>query len=111
MDRSLDALIKQIRSQKQEQTSRLASALQLIAARLNTHHEAIYGDVFKQAISDLYHAANQLTEIRGILKRDGYVTKSEMGKCIERSDLETFLWCLASAAAAALGVLLAVHYG
>lgn len=108
-EHTVDALIKQYNGKKKPDP--ISKSIALLDKRVTLAENAIQSDAFKEAVSLVHFTNIELIATQKAMRDNGYVLKSELSEYIDRSDFETFLWCMATAAATALGVLLAVWNG
>lgn len=110
-EHTLKALIKSMRMMGDKIAPECADALSLIENDLSSLRDAVYGDVFKQATSDLFFAANDLSSIRSEAKRDGFITRREMEEAVSLGNWLLLGFCFVSAIIGGIIAMLVVQYG
>jgi len=90
---TLDALIKQINSQKQTGSNTVSKALSLLNQRMTMAENAIQSDIFKEATTLIYDANTELMQAiyeikrlrtpwwKKLFKEKALITPSCRGKC------------------------------
>lgn len=109
---TLESMIKRIRMNGGKTAPLIATAIELLSNKVNIALGQIESSrdhkIFWRAVNECRKAGDELSAAR---HATGFITREELEGELKRSDFETFLWCAATAAATALGVLLAVRYG
>ena len=98
-EKSLSALIKEIKGMKQTNTDRVATALSILSERTTRLENAMESDVFRQA-----HETHMLS-------CGAYVTKSELDQAITYKTPELMLHLFVILLIGFIGGMLGAYYG
>lgn len=76
---TVNALIKTLNMMPTDKTAMICGQLfAQLGAKVQSHDDAIYGGIFKDAVGNLHFAAIELEAMRSLFKSNGYVTKKQL---------------------------------